>query len=59
MRVEDCSLQNGTHRGKGFAADESVHGRMRLGTERGEENLRMNNVSIGSSEGEKNIYLGK
>jgi hypothetical protein len=46
-------LQNGTHRGKGDAADQSVHGRMGLGTACKDETLRMNNVSIVSSGGRK------
>jgi hypothetical protein len=46
-------LQNGTHRRRGGAADQSIHGRMGLGTACKEETLRMKNVSIVSSEGRK------
>jgi hypothetical protein len=46
-------FQNGTHRGKGGTADQSIHGRMGLGTACKEETLRMRNVSIVSSGGRK------
>jgi hypothetical protein len=46
-------LQDGTHRGKGGAADQSIHGRMGLGTVCKEEMLRMKNVSIMRSGGRK------
>jgi hypothetical protein len=46
-------LQNGTHRGTGGAADQSIHGRMGLGTACKGETLRMKNVSIESSGGNK------
>jgi hypothetical protein len=39
-------LQNGSHRGKGVAEDQSTHGRMGLGTVCKEETSRMKNVSI-------------
>jgi hypothetical protein len=45
-------LQNGTHRGRG-AADQSIHGRMGLGTVCKEETLRMKNFLIVSSGGRK------
>jgi hypothetical protein len=47
-------LQNGTHRGKGGAADQSIHGRMGLGTAYKEETLK--NDSMVSSGGRKS-YL--
>jgi hypothetical protein len=46
-------LQNGTHKGKGGATDQSVHGLMGLGTVYKGETLRMENVSIVSSGGRK------
>jgi hypothetical protein len=46
-------LQNGTLRGKGGPADQSIHGRMGLGTACKEEALRMKNISIESSGGKK------
>jgi hypothetical protein len=46
-------MENGTHRGKGGATDQSLHGRMRLGTACREETLRVKNVSIMSSRGRK------
>jgi hypothetical protein len=46
-------LQNGTHRGKGGAADQSIHGRMGLGTAGKGETSRMKNVSIESSGGKE------
>jgi hypothetical protein len=50
-------LQNGTHRGKGDAVYQSIHGKMGLGTVCKEETLRMNNVSNQSSGGRK-LSLG-
>jgi hypothetical protein len=49
-------LQNGTHRGKGGAADQSVHGRMGLGTAFKGETPRMKNVSIESSGGKNYVF---
>jgi hypothetical protein len=46
-------LQNGTHRGKEGAADQSLHGRLGLGTEYKDVTIRMNSVSIQSSGGKK------
>jgi hypothetical protein len=46
-------LQNGTHRGEGGAADQSIHGKMGLRTECKEETLRIEDVSIVSSGGRK------
>jgi hypothetical protein len=46
-------LQNGTHRGKGGAADQLILGRMGLTTACKEETLRMKNVSIESSGGKQ------
>jgi hypothetical protein len=46
-------LQNGTHRGKEGAADQSIHGRMGLGTACKAETSRTKNVSIDSSGGKK------
>jgi hypothetical protein len=45
-------LQNGTSRGKGGAADQSIHGTMGLGR----ATLRVKNVSIVSS-GERKLCL--
>jgi hypothetical protein len=42
-------LQNETHKGKGGTPDQSVHGRMGLGTACKGEASRMKNVSIESS----------
>jgi hypothetical protein len=50
-------LQNGTHRGKGGAADHSIHGRMGLRTACKEETSRMKNVCTDSS-GVKNYVFG-
>jgi hypothetical protein len=44
-QMEDC------HRGTGGAAEQSVSGRMGLGTESKDVTLRMKNVSIPTSEG--------
>jgi hypothetical protein len=44
-------LQNGNHRGKGGVADQSIHGRIRLGTACKGETSKMKNVSIESSGG--------
>jgi hypothetical protein len=49
-------LQNGTHKGKGCTADQSLHGSMGLGSAC-KETLRMKDVSIKSSGG-KNYVLG-
>jgi hypothetical protein len=49
-------LQNGTHRGKGGAADQSMHGWIGLMIERKDVTLRMKNVSIQSSD-EKKLCL--
>jgi hypothetical protein len=46
-------LQNGTHRGKGGGADQSIHGRMGLWTACREETLMIKNVLIESSGGRK------
>jgi hypothetical protein len=46
-------LQNGTHRGREAAADQSTRGRMGLGTACKAETSRMKNVSIESSGGRK------
>jgi hypothetical protein len=46
-------LQNGTHRGRGAAADQSTQGRMGSGKACKAEKLRMKNISIESSGGEK------
>jgi hypothetical protein len=55
--MEDCKLldglQNGTQRGKEGAADQSIHGRVGLGTACKGETLKMENVSIESSGGRK------
>jgi hypothetical protein len=52
-------LQNGTHRGKGGAADQSIHDRrMGLGTARKGETSRMKNISTEGSGGGKNMSLG-
>jgi hypothetical protein len=50
-------LQNGTHRGKAGTADQSVHGRMGLGTACKEETSRIKNVLIQSSGGKKLCLL--
>jgi hypothetical protein len=49
-------LHSGTRKGKGGAADQSIHGRMVLGTACKEETSRMKNVSIEGSGGKK-LYL--
>jgi hypothetical protein len=46
-------LQNGTHRGKGGMADQSIHRRVGLGTAHKGETSRMKNVLIVSSGGRK------
>jgi hypothetical protein len=46
-------LQNGTHRGKGCVADQSLHGRMGLGASCKKETSRMKNISVESSGGKK------
>jgi hypothetical protein len=51
-------LQNGTHGGKGAAADQSIHGRMGLGTACKGETSRVKNVLIESSGGTK-LCLGR
>jgi hypothetical protein len=48
-------LQNGTHKRKGGVGNQSVHGRMGLGTACKGETLRMKNVSIVSS-GARKLY---
>jgi hypothetical protein len=42
-----CALQNGTHWGKRGVAEQSVRGRMGLGTVSKDEPSRMKNISIG------------
>jgi hypothetical protein len=49
-------LHNGTHRGKGGAADQSVHGRIGLGTVCKAETSRMKNVLIESSGGKNYVF---
>jgi hypothetical protein len=51
-------LQVGTHRGKGGVADQSIHGRMGLGTVCKGETLRMKNVLIESAGRKKKMLLG-
>jgi hypothetical protein len=46
-------LQNGTRRGKGDAANQSIHGRIGLGIACKEETSRMKNISNESSGGKK------
>jgi hypothetical protein len=49
-------LQNGTHKGTAGASDQSIHGRMGLGTACKEETLRMKNISIENSGWEKIVF---
>jgi hypothetical protein len=60
LQMEDCRTAkqdaDGTHRGKGGVANQSIHGRMGLGTGYKEETLRMKNVLIESS-GVKTLCL--
>jgi hypothetical protein len=49
-------LQNGTHRGKEGAADQSAHERMRLATAWKAETSRMKNISTESSGRGKNVF---
>jgi hypothetical protein len=46
-------LQNGTHRGKGAAAEQSARGRMGLGPACKEETSRIKNVHIKISGGKR------
>jgi hypothetical protein len=46
-------LQNGNHRGKRGMADQSIHGRIALGTACKGETSRIKNVSIESSGGKQ------
>jgi hypothetical protein len=50
-------FRNGTHRGKGGAADQSIYGRMGLGTACKEETSKVKNVSI-ESFGGKELCFG-
>jgi hypothetical protein len=49
-------LQNGTHRGKRGAADQSTHGKMGLGTACKEETLRVRMFRSRDMEGKNYVF---